>query len=242
MIIVDAFWEKRNLGKSSVEINIEKSDSVDDLRQLNNIEANYQVIKLPTSRVDLVLSVQSFGFKFVEMMYSCRHDLAVPTLSSPLARMALAFTYTDATDTDVEIIREHIYEGMFETDRVAIDPAFGINKAATRYLGWMDDLIKQSAKVIILRYRNKPVGFFVLKLSGIRCDALIGGIFKEKIGAGFGFMLNYFEIIYAKELGCNELWGAFSSNNGPVFGINTQLGYKICPSHYVFVKHNNKVD
>lgn len=237
MKIIDAYWEKRNIGVSCNEVIVEDSDNEVALREISSLRSNYQVVKLPPSQTQLIIPLQRIGFSFIELIYWCSHNLSLPVLDGPLARMAKEFEILEANQADLDCVKINIERGMFSTDRVALDPRFGVRDSANRYIGWLDDLLKAGAKVFVLKYKKNLVGFYVIRQAGSHCDALIGGVFEDYARSGFGFMLNYFEIVTALEFGAKELRGAFSSNNGAVFGINSRLGYRIFPKFYVFVKH-----
>jgi hypothetical protein len=240
MKILDAHWEKRNIGVSCHEVIIEPSDTIKDLTKLDSLQSDYQVIKLPVQKYDLNVFVQQHGFRFIELNFVCIHDLLVPQLSKPLERMATCFKVLEADEGHLSTINGCIASEMFLTDRVAIDPKFGPKLAARRYLGWLEDLLKSGAKVFVMKYKVDTVGFFVMRCSDTICDAVLGGIFPSMASGGFGVMLNYLEIITAANLGCKELHGRFSSNNAAIFAINRTLGYKIRPEHYVFIKHSQE--
>ena len=237
MKIIDAHWEKRNIGVSCEEVLVEESDNEEVLREISSLKSSYQIVKLPPSKSQLILPLQQLGFDFIELIYWCSHNLSLPVLDGPLARMAKEFQVAEADQAALNCIKYNIKNGMFFTDRVAIDPQFGMRHSANRYSGWLDDLLKVGGRAFVLKYKNNTVGFYVIKQDGLCCDALIGGVFADYARSGFGFMLNYFEIITAAELGAKELRGVFSSNNGPIFGINFRLGYRLVPKFYVFVKH-----
>ena len=56
MKIIDAYWEKRNLGVSTKEVLVEEQDSAIDIKKaLSAIEhdAEYLVFKVPIARFDI---------------------------------------------------------------------------------------------------------------------------------------------------------------------------------------------
>lgn len=238
MKIIDAFWEKRNLGVTCNEVILEKDDSIAEVSNLNSLCSEYQVVKMPVERSDLIFEIQDLGFNFVEIIFGSSHNLILPELSPPLKRVKNAIDCREADVNQIENIKEKILSGMFKTDRIAIDPYFGLEKSAKRYVGWLSDEIDNGGYVYELYYKDRAVGFFVLKCEGDACDARIGGVYTESNVLGLGVLLNYFEIEVARNLKCSVLHGAFSSNNPSVFNINDILGYSTRPAFNVFVKHN----
>ena len=237
MKIIDAFWEKRNLGVTCQEVTIENND-VDIQACLISLQASYQVVKIPVERPDLIWTVQDLGFKFVEVQFLSTHNLKVPCLTPPLERLKNAITCSKVIGKSVEKINKEILRGIFLTDRVAIDPHFGLERSARRYVGWLDDEIEHGGRVYELTYKSRSVGFFVMKVLGSTCDARIGGVFSDPYIMGLGALLNYLEIVTAKSLGCTILHVPFSSNNPSVLKINNYLNYETKPMFNVFVKHS----
>lgn len=238
MKIIDAIWEKRNLGVSCHEVILEKKDSLIDLAKLDSLPSKYQVIKIPLDRSDLMFEMQKNNFTFVEILFDSSHDLNLPALSAPLKRLSNVIDCQEVDEIGLESIRKRILPGMFKTDRVALDPHFGIEKSAQRYLGWLSDEVNLGSRVYELTYINRPVGFFVMKREDNVFTGRIGGVYLDSNLLGLGVLLNYFQIVVAKNLGGRILRGAFSSNNPSVFAINDTLGYKSKPIFNVFVRHN----
>lgn len=238
MKIVDAQWEFRNIGVSCHEIYIESMDTESELTRLEALQSDYLVVKLPVSKSSMIFPIQRLGYDFVELVYQARHKLVLPVLSKPLTRMLNSSFVIEASDELVKLVSDSIVSGMFSTDRVAMDSRFGSDLSAKRYREWLNDLIVSGASVFVLHWKGEPVGFYVIKHDGSTCEALLGGVFDNISHPSLGCLLNYFEIITARSLGCERLIGRFSSNNSPVFKINTMLGYEIHPEHYVFVRHS----
>lgn len=53
MRIVDAVWEKRNLGVDTVEIALDEDDDVNVFEEINTLKQPYQVLKIPNGRIDI---------------------------------------------------------------------------------------------------------------------------------------------------------------------------------------------
>jgi hypothetical protein len=239
MITINAHWEIRNLGVSCNEYVIDINDDELTLLELEIQHAKYEVVKLPVQKSDFILPLQKQGFMFVEQLYECTHNLREPDLSNPVSKLILSIDHEKIFGESIDLIKQEILSGMFNSDRVAIDSKFGLKLSANRYIGWIDDLTMAGSEIFILKYRNNPVGFFVLKKVEDLCYAILGGIFSKYKNAGFGIALNYLELKVAKNFGCSALRGVISSNNPSIYRINDILGYKIIPKYYVFTRHGN---
>ncbi len=243
MQLINAEWEKRNIGVSCQELCIEASDSTEEIYNFvkYKLSANYQVIKLPVTQPNLIIPIQELGFNFIEIIYECIHNLEMPELNRINQRIVDNVKVLEADKSQIVFIYSAIQPGLFISDRVSIDPTFGQQASAKRYAGWIEDLAqKPRTKFYLLWLKNDLIGFYVLDLSKKYCDGVIGGMFNNRGAAGLGFLLNYFQLLTAKSLGFSELRSYFSSNNNAIFKINSELKYKIIPKHYVFISHRNE--
>ena len=66
MKIIDAVWEKRNLGVETVEFVVENSDTEIVMGEILEAEKQYNVVKLPTNKPELMKLLQENGYRFVE--------------------------------------------------------------------------------------------------------------------------------------------------------------------------------
>jgi len=239
MRVINAQWEMRNLGVTCEEIIIEVGDSIVLIdSELSKLSSSYRVIKIPCSRPDLLLYLQGRGYIFIEMLSTCSHDGELPQLTSLQQRIYSNLSCSLATSDDLNAIFEELMSGMFTTDRVAIDPKFGIPKAGKRYCGWVKDELTRGAQVFMLNYKNMPIGFFVMRLAeDKKCHAFLGGIFPGHKGGGFGYFLNYFEVIKGMELGASKIITTFSSNNTSIASVHYSLGCRLVHQQYILVRH-----
>lgn len=241
MHILPAPWEKRNLGLSCDEVTLEQGDDLTIVDQgLAQLVSEYQVIKTPCARPDLLLHLQGRGYVVMEVLSSCYHDGQFPTLSRPQTKMLDSLFCAAATAQERDEIVGQIRSGMFDTDRVAIDPRLGPALAARRYAGWLMDEVARGATVYSLSHKQAPVGFFVMRPADNQVwHAILGGIFPSFQRYGFGFFMNYLEIKQAMEQGAKRVFTAFSSNNPAIAAIHYTLGYRLHQQHYVLVKHKS---
>lgn len=239
MKIINATWEKRNLGLDCNEIIIEKSDKLDKLeKNKKNFESQYTVVKVPMGMTDVCLYLQDNGYKFIEMLSTCIHDLKEPPLSNIEHKFVNSLSYSDMKDEDISNLFIHIKDNLFNDDRISLDPFFSKKNSSDRYMGWIEDEINNKNKIFNLIYKTNKVGFFVTKkIDNKLLFAALGGIFKKYQNSGFGLALNYHEIQCAKDLGYKKLRTAFSSNNVAASSIHYKLAYRLESQYYCFVKH-----
>lgn len=235
--IINATWEKRNLGLSCQEVTISQDSTISQVSDLIKLDAEYQVVKSPIERPELIFFLQEIGFSFVEILYESSHSLFDPVLDSITNRYLPHLTCDQVDVKNIKSVIDNISIGMFQTDRVAIDPLFGVGYSCNRYKGWVNDEVNSGSEVFQLAYKNQAVGFFLLSGSSGVCLAKLGGIYQHSDLPGAGVLLNLHEIKIARDKGFSELKGWFSSNNLPVHRINQILGYKTRPIYNVFIRH-----
>lgn len=239
MIVVNAHWEKRNLGVSCIEILLEAKDPLEKaLLAFTNSSTEYQIIKFPTTRPELIFLVQENGFKFTEIQIVCERTAQTPILDKMPTRFVNSIHCEISNGDQKKDIEKNIDSGMFKTDRVSIDPHFTKFQSANRYRGWLADELHQGASLYSLIHNTSSIGFFILRNHGNGdYRSPLGGIFSEFQSKGYGLCLNYHEIKQATSLGAKTITVAYSSNNPAVGTINRMLGYREKPSSYVFVRH-----
>ena len=70
MKIVNAVWEKRNIGVTTIEITIDKTDAISDIeKMLMDTEAEYIVVRLPIDKIDVSYMLQKMNYVYIETMY-----------------------------------------------------------------------------------------------------------------------------------------------------------------------------
>ena len=84
MKIVNAFWEKRNLGVDSIEMEVENDDTYENVEKaLKEVKGQYLALKVPSSRTDITWLVAKYGYVYVEDMMFLEHNLQ-PIVRTPL--------------------------------------------------------------------------------------------------------------------------------------------------------------
>lgn len=239
MIIVDAVWEKRNLGLDVVEIQIDPKSSLIELEKIKDlVDCNYISVKVPVARPELLSFLNEQGFKFVEMLTKVA-VAELPQLTGMRARLAKGFSDRKVNRCDRREIKNQILNGMFSTDRFSLDRQFSAEQAAKRYLGWIQDVEDNGGDLRALVHKNICVGFFIVtqKKNGIY-DSVLAGLFPNLAPLGSGFIINHQAYLYCFERGAKQVHTTYSSNNYGAAGIHSELSTRLISQEYVYVKHN----
>lgn len=240
MKLVEAWWERRNLGVTCQELTVDNSDPFESaVEKVESLIASYQVVKLPCTRFDLLNAVQDSGFRFAELLYHATHDLNLPGLSGIQQRMCQVVGHIQANETLAEEIINIVRKsGTFDTDRISIDPRFGVRKAAHRYSCWIRDEIDRGSILYAVTLKDNVAGFFLIRLEGEEdCRGLLAGIFPAYQGRGLGFFMSYLQLVEARRLGARRYLSTYSSNNVAIGRLHHELGFNYEGSEYVFVRH-----
>ena len=239
MKTVKAHWEKRNINKNCLEITVEEKDINEDvLKKLKPLKADYKVIKIPTNNVSLLFALQKEGFFFIELVTTCLYSGELPKLNEIQKKILSNLKYKKMLPLDIKYLDNELDKNLFLTDRVSLDPEFSKSIGNKRYKEWIKDEIKKNSILYKLIYKKNDCGFFMIKkIDKKNFSAPLGGIYQKYQNSGFGFFLNYFEIMEAQKLGGVNTLTAFSSNNLGASSIHYSLGYKIHDQKYILVKH-----
>lgn len=240
MRIVDAFWEKRNLGIDVTEISCEESDSLEEIQTtLNNINCPYCVLKIPTGNAELLFMAQKTGFCLIETGIELEGKTANMDIPLLYKRFERFITVGDGDDTIRKNVLDTIRKGdIFSTDRIALDPCFSKQMAGERYYNWVGDELEQGAKLAIAFYKDEPIGFGINKDIGNGVfDAFLGGTLPSAANKGLGFAALYANYISIKDQGGKKIVTRVSSNNPPILRLHMQYGYEITNLNYILVKH-----
>ena len=158
-----------------------------------------------------------------------------------LKRLLPFARYEEVTkELELDELLSKITPGMFSTDRVSIDPYFGLEIGCTRYKNWIKDVFNNRSAIIEnLFYKDVNVGFAMLKEEE-SLKGLVGGLFSEYQDDGIGMLTPCMVPMYAKMKGITskKVYAPISSNNKAVWELYEHLGFIPKQPHYVFVKHN----
>lgn len=244
MKVVDASpWEKRNLGMSAWEITLDRADMADVPGTIaalkdSKFDNSYVCIKLPVGDLQMVHALEDDGFRFLEVQMALVDHFNPDELSRQLQSLHLELT-------PVEVPREkekwadiisRISPGMFETDRIALDPRFGSKVSCARYKNWCMDLLENNNSHLMVYKSGDDVVAFNLSVydEGRKSnEGIIGGVFEEFKDSGFG-------VSVVNDDKGRDAFGKrkthVSSNNLPVVKLHQRCGRIMTDMVYVFRK------
>lgn len=224
---------------TTLEVSLETAEEYSEaINLIAQRKETYRVVKIPTNLTEPLLKIQSEGFTFIEVLTVCEHDDQLPPLSPLQKRIFDELRCELITESNRELLSQGINQFMFQTDRVAIDPHFSEEQAASRYMGWLVDEEKNGGAVMQLMLKEKFLGFFVFRQideQNYVCN--LAGLMPGSQTFGVGFFLNYFQILELINRGGKILISTFSSNNRGASAIHLSIGYTLRQQYYVFVQH-----
>jgi len=238
MKVIDAFWEKRNLGVSTVEVKIDASDNVDEIEStIAGIDAEYQVIRAPVSRFDIYTLLQQMGFTFIETMYQMVFDFSRYDINWGKYDDQVSYKEIN-NEEDFETVFSNIRDGLFENNRISLDSKFSKEHANKRYIGMINDKVAQGGKVCSIIYKNEEIGFFATReMDDNNYEYFLAGIYTNYQKQGLGSNAYTQMLAYVKSKGAKTVTGGVSMNNVGSYKMFNQSGFKLGHVEYVFVKH-----
>ena len=69
MHLINAHWEKRNLGLSVAEVSFEKGETIRQIDSSLFKEYDYIVAKVPSGEISLLHDLEKIGFRFLESQF-----------------------------------------------------------------------------------------------------------------------------------------------------------------------------
>src|SRR6266571_708319 len=191
MKVVDAFWEQRNLGVTCTEVCVDGGDSVETLTAtLAALNGQYQVIKVPVARYELMTTVEKAGFSFIEGSMNVVHHLKNIELTGIHKRFNDSIVYEEMDQADIARLYAELNRGVFVTDRIYLDKAFSKEQAAQRYVYWLEDERSRGAQLYKLVYKEQAIGFFIFKeTTNGGCYPFLSGLYESATSPGLGNIL-----------------------------------------------------
>ena len=239
MKVIDAIWEKRNLGLTTVEITVENDDKLELVsEQLKSMTSDYVVVKLPVGRVDISFLLSKMRYVFIEGMNRISHNLKTVELSDDKMKTVEDTQLTPINKDDLELILKNVRTGMFTTDRIALDPYFTIDQAANRYVEWIKDEVNRESELYNVIYKHQKAGFIGVRKSGDGYHDFISGIYEGFTGKGLAICMTYRTIEEARNKGAKFLTTDISCNNIASLQSRYKCGFTVVETTYVYVKHN----
>lgn len=242
MKIVHAIWERKNLGMDAWEVTLDRKDMTDvsgTIAQLHSPQyaGCYVCVKLPVGNLRMVHALEDDGFRFLETQFQLVEALEksdVMRYGESAAHIPVEERVIPKTREAWGAIIEKITPGMFDTDRIALDPAFGADVACQRYRNWCWEMFENPESVMSVSScagEDVSFGIAIHDPATGTCDSVIGGNFSGSKNFGLGALVNakaHFEGRAFKT--------AVSSNNLPMFRIHQNLGRIVRNEQYVFRK------
>ncbi len=245
MKIVNATWELRNLGKRTLELTLEKSDfrrePEDIYEEIENAEkdyrAEYTVVKVKAGNPQIGWELQKHGFWHIETqiyLKAVREDIEYIANKYETLFEDVSLQRAESK-TEIGHIQDEIRKGIFTTDRIAMDPYFGIEIANRRYANWVGDEVKHKGNLYYTISNNEKVGFSLYKIDG---TGLLGGVFIgcAKVGPAGDYFLASLQ--FALHTKTNKFYATVSSNNIKILQLHEMFGYRVQSMAEVYVKHD----
>lgn len=247
MKIIEATWEKRNLGCDAYEIILELSDLdqweyVEHSIQKLLVNNNYVVIKTPVGSFELNQKIAKLGFYFAEVLHSIKLDLKKYEIPKQYQHFYTRCSF-EILEKNYEIWEKEIINKVstFNTDRISLNPRFGIETGNLRYKNWISDLFENpESQVIIFYFNEKKVGFAVdiWDKENSVVNSILNAVFAEYLGSNFcGIGLSKLYIHY-KNSNFKYILGHVSSNNLNIIHWSCDMSYEIFNNQNIFIYNN----
>lgn len=238
MKIVDATWEKRNLGVETQEITIEQNDDSEYVNQvLCQVRAPYCVVKVPSYRPELLEVVQNNGFRYIEDMVYVVSYLQEINYSPIQKRMYDSVGIETMSRKDIDELCVEIGNGIFDSDRIFLDPYFSHEIARQRYINWVLDEYERGTEFIKYIYKENTIGFFGLReIEAGHYTSFLGGIYRKYRKGGIGSIVKVPEAV--KLRGGKKVSTSVSTNNVMQLKSLMMNGYIPESILHTFIKHS----
>lgn len=235
MKVIDAYWEKRNLGVDAVEFEVDETDTASVVEEILANEKQYNVVKIPSRNTEVTQAVQQYGYRFAEVMNYFAISPGELKLNRIQQRIVDSIEILEMNNTDIDELHKEINNNLFDTDRIYCDPLFTKEQAANRYWGWISDEQSRGGKLLKYVYKQDAIGF-----AGVSRNktCYLSGLYPKAKRGGFGVIIPYIIYQLVQESGKREPLGIVSSTNVSVWRLYEQLGFALEHMEYIFIKHN----
>ncbi len=242
MRTIDAFWDTRSLGIPCMELEFEPGDGKGEVDQAlaDCGDYGYVAAKVPAGEVAVARRLQEEGFSFAEASVELAIDLSEVAVPRIVGRLEQSVSSRQVSGEEAEGVLSQVREGMFDTDRVYLDPLFESGLAARRYVNWIQDELGCGASLHAVSYKCDDVGFYVYKerVPGVEAYPFLAGLYNDWKASGLGTNVVVLEPLReAQRRGCRRIRTSVSSNNLPILRAHELLGYRVSAMTYVFVRH-----
>ncbi len=247
MQIIDAFWEKRNLGVNTYEVRLDKSDLSDMdtvLATLNEerFKDAYVIVKMPVGNLEALHRLESAGYRFMETQFHMEKDLRHYETPKLVARFKKTVEQHEVPKTraDWQKVTDLMTPDLFHTDRIYLDPALtDKTTSCRRYQNWILDWAEKEGTCLYLyTYHDEPLGFGLVQIEeekGVIHDVL-EGVFEKYQDSGLGLSMFDKGLTSYRDRGLKKLVTAICSNNLPIVKLDLTFGYMITGEEYILRK------
>ena len=238
-----AVWELENIGADTYEILMEPADTPEMLAEAEQRiaaqGAEYIVVKTPVNCPQLLFGLPKLGYTFVELVYHVmvrRNEYHMP---DTIARFDRGLTVVQRTEeAECQRVCDFIRRGVFVSDRVSLDPAFGVMKGGNRYANWLKNMLASGGFLYEVMKGEKPIGFFVIcRKDEDTVDPMLMGMYDEQNDRGMGALLHKKTLDTCFTHTCKRLTSTIVSNNSKVLHVYVNAGASITDTLYTYVKH-----
>lgn len=238
-----AVWELDNLGVNAYEIVLDAADTPEMLAQEEQRViaegAEYIVVKTPVNCQQLLFGLPKLGYSFAEMVFHVmirRNEYSMP---ATIARFDRGLTVVERKEeSERQLVYDCIRAGVFHSDRVSIDPAFGVEKGGNRYANWLKGMLERGGFLYEVLSGEKPIGFFVIcRKDETTVDPVLMGMYDEANDRGMGALLHKKTLDTCFTHECKKLTSTIVSNNAKVLHVYVNAGATITDTLYTYVKH-----
>lgn len=239
MKIIDAYWEKENLGLTTTEIIVENDDLPGEIEDiLNGLKSEYHVVKVPVGFFEQCIIMSKLGYTFIEGMVDLVRDMdevVVPYFKTDINNRLRLEKMDDAS---FEYMLKRVSNGLYDKDRISLDPFFSESQSSNRYHNWLIQEWNAGNEFYKLMYEDDYIGYLDLKqIDKSTYRDVMTGIFPEYRGKGYamGFTTKLIDLL--RRRGAEEVYGAISTNNTSSLQSRMRYGYIVDTITYIFVKH-----
>jgi ribosomal protein S18 acetylase RimI-like enzyme len=195
-------------------------------------------VRVPIGNLPLVHGLEAKGFRFLESQFSIEIGLSsLSAASSMQAAILRKYVLAQVRTDEVELLQGYVKEGLFKTDRIALDPELGPELANHRYSQWIAEVAsKRIASLQWLMTASEPprrAGFIMFQEDGKTVNALLGGVFPQFQTQGAGLAMVLRPLHHFATQGFTNYQTKVSSNNFPVLRLYQDAGFKIHEIVYV---------
>ena len=231
-------WDDPHFGLESMKLLVSDADSdeavLNEAEKVLALRRIYCAVKIPMKRVALIHALEDGGFRFLETQAELHLNLSKDFQPERfLLAAAERGKYEIVKAEDFPSLLERL-DGVFDSDRIRLDPAFGSDISLSRYRGWLADRFgKDGAHILWIIADGKRAGFFFLERTGASADSALAGLFSEFKGSGYAPLIISSHIGCAKELGCRKIVTRVSMNNMESLRLHLAFGYQLASANYV---------